>query len=134
MPTEKKLNEGETTQGIAAEGTDIVAEALKGITGVAEGAADDSLELAKESREAGAERSSGATVRELVASGRARQIFDLAEGSAKRLRSAASVLRGAMVRQLQSEGEGVSAISRLFGVSHQRISVLLRRGAPKGSR
>lgn len=105
---------------------DGVAEAFGVMADAAERVAEESHELALQSRKVGAEHVAGASAAATVASGRPQAMLKLAESLARSLISAASLVRRALVRQLASEGKGVSAISRFFGVSHQRISVLLK--------
>ncbi|HET9059188.1 MAG TPA: hypothetical protein VFN61_04650 [Acidimicrobiales bacterium] len=105
---------------------DGVTVAFDAMAQVAEQVSQDSQKLADQSRAAGAERAAGASMTEVMDSGRPQAVLKLAESLAKRLVSAASVLRHAVVRDLSSEGKKVSAIARIFGVSHQRISVLLK--------
>lgn len=106
--------------------TDKVAVAFDAMAQVAEEVSQESQKLAEESRSVSAQRADGATVTSVMASGQPRTVLKLAESLAKRLVSAASVVRQALVRDLASEGKKVSAIARIFGVSHQRISVLLK--------
>jgi hypothetical protein len=44
-----------------------------------------------------------------------------------RLSESSGVLRRSLARALRSEGETVPAIARRFGVTHQRVSSLLRQ-------
>lgn len=46
-----------------------------------------------------------------------------------RLAAASGTLRKEMVHELRDEGVSVPTIARLFGVTHQRVSNLLRRGS-----
>ena len=48
-----------------------------------------------------------------------------------RLSESSGVLRRSLARALRSEGETVPAIARRFGVTHQRVSSLLRQRAQR---
>jgi hypothetical protein len=66
----------------------------------------------------------------IMTSGRPRKVLQLAEETSVRLLGAGSVLRRALVKALAADGAGVAAIARLFEVSHQRISSLLKSSRP----
>jgi ribosomal protein S11 len=105
---------------------DPVQGALKAVADVAEDTAQASRELAEESRRASRERAQGAPVSSSMASGQFHRILRLGEEMAKGLLAATGALRRALVRQLAAEGVRVGKISRMFGVSHQRITTLRR--------
>jgi ABC-type taurine transport system substrate-binding protein len=109
-----------------SEVDDPVRAALDAVTDVAEKTAQGSLELAEESRRASDDRAQGATVSAAMASGQLQRLFRGSEGMAKALLGTTAALRKVVVRELSAEGERVGHISRLFGVSHQRITTLLR--------
>lgn len=115
------------------EDGDPVLGALDVVATVGDETATSAKELADKSRAAGKERSGGATVGELMSRGRPQEILGLGETLAKRLLAAGSYLRKALVKGLANEGWGVGAISKLFGVSHQRISTLLSRKRSKST-
>lgn len=48
-----------------------------------------------------------------------------------RLGNASGAFRRALARDLRAEGESVTGIARLFGVTHQRTSALLRANEPE---
>lgn len=104
-----------------------VSSALNAVADAAEETARESADLAQESRQASREMAGGTTARSAMESGRPQRIFHIAEATAKRLLAATGALRKAFVSQLRAEGTRVSTISRLFGVSHQRISALSRK-------
>ncbi len=112
---------------------DPVADALEAVAEAAETTARESRVLAEESRRVSAERAAGQTVMQAMAAGGPQRALGLAEHMTRRLLRTASQLRKALVHELTTEGAGVSAISRLFGVSHQRISMLLKRYEAAGS-
>jgi hypothetical protein len=111
--------------------SDAVAGAFNAVADVGEMTARDAEELAKRSRLAGQERAAGASVRDGMVNGYPLEILALIETMAKRLVGAGAALRKALVQGLSQEGLGVSAVSRVFGVSHQRISALMQKARPK---
>jgi hypothetical protein len=111
---------------------DPVQAALSVVTDVGEKTAVEGRALAEESRRASHERADGATVTAIMVSGRFQRVLRLGEEMAKDLLGATSALRKVLVRQMNGEGERVASISRLFEVSHQRISTLLRAPSGKG--
>lgn len=121
----------ENTTENDAGGADAVASALEAMAAVGDETAEDARELAQRSRRAGEERVAGATLSDSMATGRPQEILGLTEKMAKRLLASGSALRKALVSGLTKEGWGVSAVSRLFGVSHQRISTLLQQSRHK---
>jgi hypothetical protein len=112
---------------------DPVADALEAVAEAAETTARESRAIAEESRRVSAERAAGQTLRQAMAAGGPQRALGLAEQTTRRLLRTASQLRKALVHELTVEGAGVSAISRLFGVSHQRISMLLKRYEAAGA-
>jgi hypothetical protein len=104
-----------------------VSSALEAVTDAAEKTAEDGHELARQSRQVQAERAGGASVREMMAAGGPQRALNLAGSITRRLLAVTSRLRKVLVSELAADGAGVAAISRLFGVSHQRISVLLKK-------
>lgn len=55
------------------------------------------------------------------------RVLALVDGIVERLISNSGRLRRAFVRSLVRDGESVTAVARRFGVSHQRISAILKR-------
>lgn len=53
--------------------------------------------------------------------------LELSGRALARLSRASATLRTALARGLRAEGASIPAIARTFGVSHQRVSALLRR-------
>jgi hypothetical protein len=113
-------------KGEGPQPVDPLVNALNDVADAADASARDSRQLAKESRLASREHARGASVRKTVESGRPATIFGLAGRIAKLLLGTTGSLRRVMVHQASSEGERVSTMSRMLGVSHQRISTLMR--------
>lgn len=121
----------EDSLGGPMDGDDPVAGALNLVTAAGEETAKGALELVAHSKAASEERSNGASVSDMMAGGHPQEILGSLERMAKHLLGTGAKLRKAMVKGLANEGWGVAKISRLFGVSHQRISALLKRDRPK---
>lgn len=121
----------EHDDALGGEDSDQVAGALNLVAKVGAETALRAQELVHQSQAASEERARGATVGDLMSSGHPQEILGQVEKMSKRLLSAGGSLRKALVKELTKEGKGVAAISRLFGVSHQRISALLKNSRPK---
>lgn len=106
---------------------DAVVGAFELVAEVGDQTAKQAGEMAERSREAVAQRAAGASVGDLMSNGAPQSVLSLVEKSSKALLGAGSVLRRSLAQGLAKEGWGVAAISRLFGVSHQRISALLQK-------
>ena len=75
----------------------------------------------------GEARRSGAPWHEILADEEGTPAVQLVSQLLARLSGASGVLRKELVDELRAEGMSIPAIARLFGVSHQRVSNLLRR-------
>lgn len=74
-----------------------------------------------------AARRSGAPWHEILADEQGTPAVQQVSRLLARLSGASGVLRKELVEELRAEGLSIPAIARLFGVSHQRVSNLLRR-------
>ncbi len=72
-------------------------------------------------------RRSGAPWHEILADEQGTPAVQQVSQLLARLSGASGVLRKELVEELRVEGVSIPAIARLFGVSHQRVSNLLRR-------
>jgi chromosome segregation ATPase len=72
------------------------------------------------------ERSRGRPVRQLLREEPRPRSMELLASATERLRSASARLRRSKMRSLRAEGASVNEIAELFGVTHQRVSALLR--------
>lgn len=118
-------------EAIDIDPADPVAGALNLVAAVGEEIAKDAKELAQQSRHASHQRAQGAPVADAMVSGVAQDVLGLVEKMAKRLLAAGATLRKALAQGLAKEGWGVAAISRRFGVSHQRVSAILKKANHK---
>lgn len=124
--------EEQTGEGpVEPTGGDALQSAFEAVAEAGEATAGEARALAEHAHRAAEQRAQGATVVESMASGQPLEVLGLSERMAKRLLSKGAVLRKALMVALAREGTGVSAISRLFGVSHQRVSALLQKSRPQ---
>jgi hypothetical protein len=77
-------------------------------------------------------RSHGRSYREILSRAERALILQITRENLDGLLQASSRLRRAETRALYAEGMTMEEIASLFGVTRQRVSVLLRDGAPQG--
>jgi hypothetical protein len=146
MPDESRTMPDESKErlvpdgGATAEG-DVLVEALDDLSVVIDEVTDDARELGREVRRVRTRRARGASAREALSGTRRASAREALSGTrgprlvrvfdnmVSRLTAASGSLRRAVVGAMLGEGERVTAIARLLGVSHQRISSV-RRGQP----
>jgi hypothetical protein len=76
-------------------------------------------------RQLRAGRARGRSWEEIV-DGRRLGVLDLVDQAVRRLTESSATLRRLLVRGLRTEGATMPAIAQILGVSHQRVSVLLK--------
>ena len=81
--------------------------------------------LAERLRQLRAGRARGRPWAEIV-DGRRPGALDLVDQAVRRLTEGSAALRRLLVRGLRTEGATMPAIAQILGVSHQRVSVLLK--------
>jgi hypothetical protein len=101
---------------------DALAEALEQI-------AEDHRELARKIGELRLARQKGSPWQEILADEEPPGTMQVVSRMLACLSRASGSLRKEMVDELREEGASIPAIARLFGVTHQRVSNLLRRSA-----
>ena len=101
-------------------------ELFEGVASDLETAADETRKAARGVRQAVAKRGRGQTWQEVVGGASGRDLLGRVAGVASRLSAATVRLRQGIVRSLLSEGVGVRRIAEFLGVSHQRISRVLK--------
>lgn len=101
--------------------------ALDDLARTMEDNARDERVLARRVRELRAGRSEGRSWHDLLARESAPGALALVDRILRRVTEGSGALRRALARGLRADGASVPAIAKMFGVSHQRVSVLLRR-------
>ncbi|MBV9283146.1 MAG: helix-turn-helix domain-containing protein [Acidimicrobiia bacterium] len=103
-----------------------VLEVFEDVASDLEGAADETRKAARGVRRAVAERGRGEPWEQVVGGPSGRDLLGRVAGVASRLSGATVRLRQGIVRGLLSEGVGVRRIAEFLGVSHQRISRVVK--------
>jgi hypothetical protein len=113
---------------------DPAAAALNELADAADDTAREQHEVAVASRRLSHERDRGASWREIADGGTLQRLLGHIGASARRLSAVGNGLRRALAVVLSAEGLTTRQIGERFGVSHQRVSSLLRQqnnsGAP----
>ena len=104
-----------------------VLAAVEGLADAVEENAEDERLLARRLREIREGRAEGRTWLDLLGPDDRPSVLGLTGRIIGRLTDASGTLRRALARGLRLEGVTIATIAGLFGVSHQRISALLRR-------
>jgi hypothetical protein len=110
-----------------AEARDDTVAALDGVAEAAEATVVEQREVADTSRRLGREHERGASWVQIARGESAQRLLSLLGMSARRVVESASSFRRALAVALAEGGLTTRQIAERFGVSHQRISSLLRR-------
>ena len=86
--------------------------------------------LVKRIRRLGADRTRGRSWHDLLGDKTNPAVLELSTRVADRATTISATLRRTLVRGLRAEGATIPAIGETLGVSHQRVSTLLRREPP----
>lgn len=105
-------------------------DGLDDLAGTIEDNARQERLLARRVRRLRAERASGRSWHALAAEESAPSALRLAASVVGQMTEAGARFRRSVARGLRAEGATIPAIAHAFGVSHQRVSVLLRDGPP----
>jgi hypothetical protein len=109
-----------------------VDDALEEVASTAEGLANEQREIADRVRALNELRADGWTWAK-VFDERAPNIFDLLRASAKQIATQIKLLSRVVAEEMSSEGQTRRQIARNLGVSHQRVTTILRgTSAPNG--
>jgi hypothetical protein len=103
-------------------------EILDGLAETVEKNARDERLLARQLRQLRAGRAAGRSWHTLLDGERGARLLELPTQILRRATEVSVVVRRRLAAGLRSEGATVPAIARRFGVTHQRISALLRNG------
>ena len=108
-------------------GDEAVLRAFDRLAEVLEENARDYGRMANRIRELHEARASGMSWADILSKEEGMGTMQLLSQMLGRLSAASGTLRKEMVYELRDEGVSVPTIARLFGVTHQRVSNLLRR-------
>jgi len=117
----------ETVGSGVVEGQDGELATLDDLSAAVDENVRDERLLGRRIRQLRAGRAEGRSWRELLAGERRPGALELATRILRRITEAGGTLRRALAQGLRAEGATIPAIAALFGVSHQRVSALLRR-------
>jgi hypothetical protein len=106
---------------------DAVVEAIDEVSSAVEENVSDEQDLLSELARVRHERMAGAPLRETLGETGQPRALVLLSRLVDRLTVGSARMRRALVVSLKREGESVTSIARLFQVTHQRISSILRR-------
>jgi hypothetical protein len=113
--------------GAPAGHQDATLRALDALTHALAEMGDDQRLLEKRLQELYRQRSEGRAWRDILADEEAPGTMQVVSHMLACLAKASGTLRKELVDTLRREGVSIPAIARLFGVTHQRVSNLLRR-------
>jgi DNA invertase Pin-like site-specific DNA recombinase len=108
--------------------------ALEGLAETVEENAREERLLARRIRQLRAGRAAGRSWHSLLDREGPPPVLELSSRILRRATDASVVLRRRLAAGLRAEGGTLPAIARRFGVTHQRISTLLRNGTSNGDR
>ena len=109
------------------DGADPVSCAFADLARVLEDSTRDHRVLTERIRSVEGRRASGGSWRDALAAEEEPGTLQLLSQTLARLSLASGILRKALVVELRGEGNSIPSIARLFGVTHQRVSNLLRQ-------
>jgi hypothetical protein len=117
----------------ANSSNDPVVSAIDELASAVKANVEDEKILTKNLRAMRSSRIKGATARELFASESGPSTLSVLGRVMLRVGHASGIFRRALARDLRDSGESVTSIARLFGVTHQRTSALLRQEGDPGA-
>lgn len=113
---------------------DALADALDTVADAAEESAQDQRDAAGAARGLAQERRSGRSATDAELTDQVRSLLSRLGASARRVAGAVTSLRSGWIRSMLAEGRSIRQAAQLLGVSHQRVSAVVRgRAAPRGS-
>lgn len=124
-----------TKKKAAATKSDTLARLLEALVDIEAGAAENverSLEIQRRVRRLRDDIEAGGDLVELVQREEAPRVVELLSANMSNLETVGSELRAAQALALRAEGLTIEAIAKLFGVTRQRISALLKQKAALG--
>jgi len=121
------------TDGISTD-QDEELEALDGLAATIEDNVRDERLLVRRIRELRADRTLGRSWHDVLGRKRHSAVLELSARVLGRATAFSSALRRRLAAGLRAEGATIPAIGEIFGVSHQRVSTLLRPRTSGGGR
>lgn len=103
-----------------------MARALDDFADEADAVADEQQQIARDARKLDEQREAGRPWAEVLTGDEAGSLFRLIRSSGRRLAAATGTLMRTLARELQSEGLSHRKIGRLLGVTHQRVTTILK--------
>ena len=107
-----------------------MAQALDDFATEAEAVADEQQQIARDARRLSRHREAGRPWSEVLAGEDAGALLQLMRGSGRRLATATGGLMRTLARELSREGLSHRKIGRLLGVTHQRVTTILKSRTP----
>jgi len=101
--------------------------ALEDVAKAADEVSEEQRDIARRARSLEAKRARGQSWSSLLDSPEGRGFGDMLRRSARRAAGAASKFTAALAHELSVEGESRRRIAGRLGVTHQRVSAILRR-------
>jgi hypothetical protein len=111
----------------AGSGRDLAVEAVQAFSSAIRELAEDSRRLEERLGALQRGRAAGRSWKDILADEEPPGTMQLVSKMLGTLAKASGTLRKELVESLRREGVSIPAIARLFGVTHQRVSNLLRR-------
>ena len=108
-----------------------MARALDEFADEAEAVAHEQQQIARDARRLDQKREAGQPWSAVLAGEDAGALFRLIRSSGRRLAGATGKLMRTLAHELQSEGESHRKIGRLLGVTHQRVTTILKSRNPQ---
>jgi len=103
-----------------------MARALDEFAKEADAVADEQQQIARDARRLHQEHENGRSMSELLGDGDAGRMLQMMRSSGRRLATATGNLMRALARELSKEGLSHRKIGRLLGVTHQRVTTILK--------
>jgi hypothetical protein len=113
---------------------DPVISAIDDLSSAVRANVEDEKVLAKNLRSMRSRRAGGASARDLLENEKTPTTLSVLGTIMLRIGRASGIFRRAIARDLRDDGESVTRIARLFGVTHQRTSALLRQNGARADR
>ena len=108
--------------------TDAVVDAIDDVSSAVEENVHDETDLLAELVQVRRDRVAGVPLQDALGGTSRPRVLVLMNGVVDRITLASARLRHAVITGLVKDGESVTSVAKRLGVTHQRISSILRRG------